>query len=509
MILDLSSFRQPRRRSVSARLACIVVSASLALPVPARQHADEPSGTDHPIELTSVVFETFEGDTVSAERGVLHVPENRSSGSERTIALQFVRFQSTNPSPGPPIVYLAGGPGGSGIAAARSRRFALFMALREVADVIALDQRGTGLSEPDLSCPESRYQYPLDEPLDRARWLDMARRAASICLDSLEDRGVDPHGYTTAESAADVDALGRSLGEEKLTLLGISYGTHLALATLRMFPERIDRAILAGVEGPDHTFMLPSDQERHLEFLAAAASKQAVSLHVTDLPVLVDSVLARLTRAPVTVRLPDRDDSPTRTVVVGPYDVRFRTAMAMNRRNWDIPRIFADMDAGDFSFVAGFMADFRRFQGVGGLNLLMECSSGASANRLEKIRAERKITRLGDARNFPYPDICDVLKERYPGYGLPDSFREPIQSNVPVLFISGTHDGVTPFSNAREVSRGFPNGRHFIIQGAEHSDDLLISTPLIGEAILDFLRDEPLTQRVVSVPFEFSLPDDR
>src|SRR6185436_14787888 len=81
---------------------------------------------------------------VEAELGRLTVPESRGSATDRTVYLAFVRLRSTAAKPGPPIVFLAGGPGGSGIEAARGPLAPLFQALRAVADVIALDQRGTG-----------------------------------------------------------------------------------------------------------------------------------------------------------------------------------------------------------------------------------------------------------------------------------------------------------------------------------------------------------------------------
>jgi pimeloyl-ACP methyl ester carboxylesterase len=62
-----------------------------------------------------------------------------------------------------------------------------------------------------------------------------------------------------------------------ISLLGISYGTHLGLTAIKRHPGAIHRAILAGIEGPDPTLMLPSAQQRHLEFLAAASSKDPVA----------------------------------------------------------------------------------------------------------------------------------------------------------------------------------------------------------------------------------------
>ena len=64
------------------------------------------------------------------EPGRFHVPLNRTDGFGDSLQLAFVRLPATTPDPGPPIVYLAGGPGGSGIATARGSRFSLFMALR-------------------------------------------------------------------------------------------------------------------------------------------------------------------------------------------------------------------------------------------------------------------------------------------------------------------------------------------------------------------------------------------
>src|SRR5262245_5842449 len=81
-------------------------------------------------------FMTDDGTEVDAELGRVAVRENRTGSGTRQIELVFVRLKSTSQTPGPPIVYLAGGPGGSGIATAKGPRFPVFNALRAVADVI-------------------------------------------------------------------------------------------------------------------------------------------------------------------------------------------------------------------------------------------------------------------------------------------------------------------------------------------------------------------------------------
>jgi len=51
------------------------------------------------------------------------------------------------------------------------------------------------------------------------------------------------------------------------TSLGSSYGTTLGLSVLRYHGDAIDRAILAGVEGPDSTLKYPRTEERQLDTL--------------------------------------------------------------------------------------------------------------------------------------------------------------------------------------------------------------------------------------------------
>ena len=119
---------------------------------------------------------TIQGKEVRAELGRLYVPERHSNPGGKLIELAFVRFPSKAENPGPPIVYLAGGPGSPGILIARTARFSVFWALTEVADVIALDQRGTGMTKPSLGYRE-RWEFPLDRAADRQLRSMPSRRA--------------------------------------------------------------------------------------------------------------------------------------------------------------------------------------------------------------------------------------------------------------------------------------------------------------------------------------------
>lgn len=445
------------------------------------------------LTIEPYTFRADDGREVEAELGRFRVPENRATGSDETIELAFVRFASTAPDAGPPIVYLAGGPGGSGTGAARGTRFDLFMALREVGDVVAFDQRGTGLSEALPDCP-ARWTLPLDEPATRERMVEVSLANARDCVAYWEREGVDLAAYNTRESADDLDALREVLGAEQIHLWGISYGTHLALAAIKRHPERIRRAVLAGVEGPDHTIKRPSDQQALLEEIDRLVRGNAeIRDHLPSVLDALEAVLDRLERQPAMVELADGE-----TVAVGAFDVqRIVAAFLRGPESFaSLPAMLYAMQGGDFTTVAYLTRQINRSGGLAAMPAAMDAASGASADRRALLACERGETLLGDAINIPYPDLADAL-------GVPDlgpAFRAPVQSDVPVLLISGTLDGRTPPRNAEEVRAGLPNSAHLVIEGAGHSDPLFLSSPRIGEVIAGFFRGEPVGDETITLP---------
>src|SRR4029450_7012290 len=134
------------RRALALSFTILIVPSALAAP---------PS-----LGVEPYAFRLADGSDLAAERGSFTVPEDRKDPRSRRIEIGFVRVKSTNPNPGTPIGSLAGGPGGSGVATARGPRQPVFLALRQVADVIALDQRGIGLSNHIPPCTADRKLDP-------------------------------------------------------------------------------------------------------------------------------------------------------------------------------------------------------------------------------------------------------------------------------------------------------------------------------------------------------------
>ena len=115
-----------------------------------------------------------------------------------------------------------------------------------------LDQRGTGKSGV-LRCP-NRAAAALAGPVHaRRRWPTAPNRI-----------GPRRAFYTTADTVLDIDALRQALGADKIALMGISYGTHVALQYARAFPEHVDRLILDSIVGPDGPDAFLLDTYRNL-----------------------------------------------------------------------------------------------------------------------------------------------------------------------------------------------------------------------------------------------------
>ena len=468
----------------------------LAFPAMAQQKA----GT---LKLKPYTFANSKGEKVESEFGTLLVPEKRSNPDSNLIELAFVRFKSTAKTPGPPIVYLAGGPGGSGIGSAVGSRFPLFMALREIGDVIAFDQRGTGYSKPNLNCYE-RLAIPLDVAPSRELALKELRSNANSCIEYWRAvQRVDLTGYNTIESADDLEDLRKALGAKQISLWSISYGTHLAMTTIRRHPQSIHRAILAGTEGPDHTYKLPSNIQKHLEDLAAVIKADPdIGKEIPDFLGLMKSVFDRLDAKPETVEVTDPRTKQKVTVTVNKFVLQYIVANNIGTTvTANFPALFYRASKGDFSNPAQVWLNISR-QGVGsGMSYMMDCASGQTAARRERIAREAKETLLADLSNFPFPDACEAWKA--PDLG--DEFRSPVTSNVPVLFISGTLDARTPVSNAEEYRAGFANSTHMIIEGAVHSDPLFLASPKIKEGMMEFLRGQPVTvTKIAGPPLKFA-----
>jgi pimeloyl-ACP methyl ester carboxylesterase len=439
-------------------------------------------------------FRTFDGEEHPAELGRLWVRENRGGNSGRLIQLAFVRLKSTAASPGTPIIFLAGGPGAPGIGMGRVPvYFRLFDRLREVSDVILLDQRGVGLSSPDLRCPASPVPADVFESADK--WLRTLAAKSRACADHWRANGVEVSAYTNDASADDLNDLRQALGAERVSLVGHSYGTVLAQAAVRRHGRHLDRVVFAATEGRDNLVNLPSVWDTLIRTLSYFASEDAaVNKFAPDMEALYRRVLDRLERNPLTLAVTDAQTKRQVQIRVGKIGLQWlvRNGMSDARNYAWLPALLHTIDRGDYSLLARHLEPlYQDFQGRSPMANAVDCSVGWSAERVAQARRETPQALFGNVNLQWTAGICKAM-------GVPEggaASQPRLRSTLPALFISGTLDTNTPPFQAEEVRWGFPNSTHLIVGNGGHET---LPSAEVQAVVVDFFKGQDVKGRTVS-----------
>ena len=425
---------------------------------------------------------------VRITRGTITVPESRGGLPSHFITLAYVRLHGSALSTASPIVYLAGGPGGSGIADMISPRFARYRRWLAFADIIALDQRGTGASSPSLVCRDGFHARP-DEADTRVSFLAAYRLVARRCAALWRRRGVRLAAYTTEANSDDVADLAHQLGYAHIRLFGASYGSHLGLSVIRRHRSLVERAVLGAVEGPDQTIKLPAAADAQLDRIGVAMREDAATARV--LPDFAGFVRDFIRRS-------DAEPLALGTDRITGFDLRLLLGGMIGRRSEteQLPALFGPATHADYRPLARAVADGVRQGDVSAMGAVMDCASWASPGRLATIRQQAAGSLLGTALDFPLPDWCNA----WPARPLPAAFRTPIVAVVPTLFIAGDLDGQTPPASAAEARQGFRNGRLFLVHRAGHDSSLFLSSPALFDAITAFMAGSDTPDREFDAP---------
>jgi len=470
----------------------LLIAGLAILSAPAPGHADAAAA---PAEITRKTLRTAKGLEIAAESGRLAVPEHRGVPGSRTIHVGFLRLRSRAATPHAPLFFLNGGPGSPAVTE-DPRALDFWAPFLGVCDVVLIDQRGTR----DTSLvwrwdgpPPVNFFVHRDSAL---RQVDaMNARAREV----FRRRGVDLAGYNTIENAADLEALRAALGLERVSLLGFSYGTHLAIAYMRRHPERVESAVLLGAEGPEETLKPPHAMDVALAKLALTVARDPrIGRQVPDLVALYDRAVARLAREPmwISIQVSARGDSAR--IPVGPFglDYILRADIGDASDLVVIPRLLWSIERGDPSILAWFVRKRSGVAvGVHGMSEAMDAASGASPARLALIEEQSRTSRFADVVNFPHPHAGV-------SWGIPDlgeEFRAPLVSSVRTLLVSGELDFNTPPYQAEHLRWGLTDATHLIVENAGHEQTFWQNKTAMP-VLVDFLAGKDVRDRRISYP---------
>jgi pimeloyl-ACP methyl ester carboxylesterase len=467
----------------------------------------------------------IEGTTV--ECGYLVVPEKRADPDAGTIRLAVGIFHPPGgATESDPIIYLAGGPGGSVLELLHLSFEGLYQPIMAVGrDLILFDQRGVGLSEPALDCPDA-HELALElldhvrdgEELSEEEMDVLFGDAYAACADDL--RAVaDLTAYNTVASAADVNDLRLALGYDQVNLWGQSYGTRLALGVLRDYPQGVRSVVLDSVYPPDVDMYLesPANLDRALEALfEACAADAACSAAYPCLRQVFFDTVERL------------NSNPVETVIRDPFTGRIHSALLTGDVYFGLvfqllyvtemlpalPQLITDVSQGDvetFNRIRGAVLG----QGMAisrGMSFSVQCNEETAFSTVEEF----------DAALADYPELADFLEGgslgraayvvcTFWGAGQAAEIEnEPVTSDIPTLVMTGEFDPITPPAWGRQAAETLENSSFYLYPNVGHGAASVAGCP--QDMLVAFLDDPsrpPDDTCIAEMILRFAVPTAR
>ena len=433
------------------------------------------------------------------ECGYLIVPEDRTH-PERMIRLHVAIIVSHSSSPTPdPVVYLNGGPGAHTLAAVDY--FATqFEDILDQRDLILFDQRGVGYSEPALDCPEIMADIlaHMEADFDPATELTNYRAALTECWARLTADGVNLSAYNSAVSAADLDDLRQALGYETWNLLGVSYGTRLALTAMRDFGSDggIRSVILDSVFPPqvDARAVASADIDRAFNLMfSRCAANEGCNKAYPDLKTRFYQLVDDLNHEPITVFVTDPETRTTYHVPFNGYDLIDTLYKMMYNADQIItlPRLLTRLERNSTSAISDWLTDWLRQPDYTSLGMTYstQCAEEFPFNDLAQFEAslEGLPPQLADFIRIKGDDVATIC-DLWPVEAADPLETEPISSDIPTLLLSGDYDPVTPPSFARDTAVYLSRAYTFEFEGQSHG---VITSSECGMDLIVAFLDQP------------------
>ena len=417
--------------------------------------------------VNSLTVKSCTVDGRAARCGTLIVPEDRLTGQGRTIPVRFVVIPATSADRAPdPVVYFAGGPGGSTVDDIPSE-LADFADLNVHRDLVFVEQRGTGQSSP-LYCPA----FP-------GSLAEQAALQASVrsCVAHLHG---DLRFYTTAMYVDDVNQVLGDLHYAKANLMGISYGTAVEQVFLLRHPDRVRTMTFQG--GTPLNVPLwerrPGNAQLALDYTFARCESQP-ACHQAFPHLAADwaSLWASLGKSPWVL---PAAQSPTKTTQRINQD---GLAISVYQALYDyhqglIPVVIhtlataKDKAAAITAVINAAQASAPAPADSGGEQMMadeIECVEPWSSQRPAALSDQRDsfYYHLGLGIAQWYQLVCPLIPKSSAAVG----DQHLTVSNVPVLAFNGAGDPIDPPSNMARAQRFWPNSRDIALPGQGHDVD--------------------------------------
>ncbi len=425
----------------------------------------------------------------------VQVYEDPRVPSERTIALHIAVYPATHPS-NTAVFFIGGVPGETSTG---PQRFPaqILLALRATNDLVFIDPRGTGRSNP-LKCELFTTTESHFESLFQIE-------AVKACRKDLQQRA-DLNLYQTWFAADDLDRVRTDLHYQTIAMYGDSYGAQVALEYIRRYGKNVSAAILSRVDVPGGQMLLqrPRDAQWTLKQLfRKCEGDTACAQRFPNIRLHFASVLQRFDggSAGVLVRSPQTGTTTTVRMQRAVFVETLRRLLLNADTFAMVPVIIEEAYRGNYEPIAVARVQFDGLQEDGvatGLALSEYCSERVPFVTLNAMQDAARGSFYGVDAFRELQAACAVWNVK----PADARYLEPVRTRVPILAISAVSDDA--------LVRYMPHGHQLLLDGRLEN----VRSSCADVVILDFLakpgakRDRLLrcTSTEPSVPFAVTLP---
>lgn len=438
-------------------LGVLVQVAAPAAAPPVRAATCHLPGYSQPLRCATVMVPR-DGAQADAMQLALHV----------TVAPAFRAATTADP-----LFVLAGGPGqaGSDILGLLDHTF---LPARITRDIVFIDQRGTGRSG-KLDCDTTRTLEGKPEA-----------EQESILAACLARFKTPFSAYTTDSSARDIEHVRAALGYRKINLWGGSYGTRLAQAYARRYPDNVRALILDGVASPEQIiFAWGRDAQAALDAVfARCAADGACRAAYPALPAQFTTLLQRVRDGGVRLDYP-HPRTAARTQLVLPLEGFLQTvrgALYLANAGARLPFVIDSAYKGQWSPFLSLLhapGDFTVGGTAAGLMLAITCAEDIPRLTPAIVADETRASFLGGMEVRRFPALCKLVNVP----AVP--WVAPTRLDMPVLMLSGALDPVTPPHRAEAAARSMARFQHVVVPQLGHGVSSSGCAPQLMRSFLD------------------------
>jgi pimeloyl-ACP methyl ester carboxylesterase len=407
----------------------------------------------HTIPLADCALKSARIETqVDAQCGSLRVLEDPSNSQSRSIDLSIAVVEAISRNPEPdPLFILVGGPGQSALETYPALSPTLYR-IHQKRDIVLVDQRGTGKSNP-LRCLD-----PEEEIQEDAQVIARLKQ----CPGKL---AADLRFYTTDIAMQDLEQVRSALGYETINLYGVSYGTRAALVYLKLYPQRVRSIVLDAVVDP--AFILYQDAAQDGEqalglFFNRCEADPACNSRYPGLRSEFEALAGKLAEHPAEITIPHPvSGQPLQATITA---TKFANIVFNTLYSPDLVAMlpFVIQQAYHEDNYAPLVAQAYLIDAglYDGMFYAVACSEDAPF-----VTPAGENTLFGSSAQ-DFVEICAAWPQGEPSQVV----RAPVETDAPVLLLSGQADPITPPRHAGQLAGALSNSLHLTFSGMGHGN---------------------------------------